>query len=71
MAWTDVPAKMIQYDLEAYAPTNATQTLLNEFSVTTVDDVPESRRTEFEEALDYRLGACQNLAKSKAVRGLE
>lgn len=68
MAWTDVPAKLQQYALETYAPPNADVTLLKEYGVDNVQDVPEHRREEFEAALDYRLGACVNLNKSTAKR---
>ena len=68
MAWIDVPAKLTQYDGEEYADDDAVSKLLNLFGADTVDDVPEHRREEFEEVLDYRLGACVNLAKSRAVR---
>jgi hypothetical protein len=68
MAWDDVPQKLIDYDAETYATDNASATLLAEYGVTDVNDVPEHRREDFETDLDYRLGACQNLAKSKAVR---
>ena len=71
MAWADVPTKLTNYELEAYAPDDARQTLLNEFGAATLDDVPEHRRDEFEAALDYRLGACVNLRNSKAVRAFE
>lgn len=68
MAWQDVPAKLAQYAQEEYAPPNADTTLLNEYGVTDVNDVPTYRQGDFEADLDYRLGACQNLANSKAQR---
>ena len=68
MAWSDVPAKLTEYALETYASTGADTTLLNEYGVTNVADVPENRRADFEADLDYRLGACKNLAASTAKR---
>lgn len=70
MAWEDVPTKLAQYDEATYAPNRegmtASNALLLEFDVTQVSDLPVHRRTEFEDALDYRLGACVNLASSRA-----
>lgn len=68
MAWQDVPAKLTQYAALTYAPDNADVTLLSEYGVTDVSDVPAHRREDFEADLDYRLGACQNLEISRAVR---
>lgn len=70
MAWTDVQAKLAEYVLETYAPDNADTTLLAYYGATTLDEVPEHRREEFETDLDYRLGACKNLAASFVMRGL-
>lgn len=67
MAWADVPKKLENYDKEEYAPDDASSKLLFEFGAVTVERVPELRREEFEEALDYRLGACINLRNSKAA----
>lgn len=68
MAWEDVPNKLVAYALETYAPPNADGVLLREFGVTNVANVPVERRKEFEAALDYRLGACQNLKTSGGKR---
>lgn len=68
MAWDEVPAKLQQYALEQYAPTGADTTLLNEYGVQNVADVPEDRRADFEADLDYRLGACINLKNSTGKR---
>jgi len=68
MAWSDVPAKLATYAAEEYAPPNADVKLLWEFDALTVDAVPEHRREEFEQALDYRLGACQNVKASRGTR---
>ena len=68
MAWDEVPAKLQQYALEPYAPVGADTTLLNEYGVQNVADVPEDRRADFEADLDYRLGACINLKNSTAKR---
>lgn len=70
--WADVPAKLADYDAQPYADnsngTSASYKLLRSFDANTAEEVPENRRIEFEEQLDYRLGACKNLAKSKGWR---
>lgn len=70
MAWSDVPAKLAQYDAEPYADnsngTTASYKLLRSFAASTADEVPAHMRETFEDQLDYRLGACINLRKSKA-----
>ena len=68
MAWEDVPTKLQQYALKTYAPPGADTTLLNEYGVQNVADVPEDRRADFEADLDYRLGACVNLKNSTGKR---
>jgi len=68
MAWADVPAKLVEYDEQRYAKLGASATLLREYGATTPDQVPEYRREDFERDLDYRLGACKNLAKSGGKR---
>ena len=70
MAWSDVPAKLSEYEDEEYAPPRARERLLAAFDATRLSDVAVERRVEFEEALDYRLGACVNLRKSRLMRGL-
>jgi hypothetical protein len=73
MAWADVPAKLAQYDAEEYADnsngTTASFKLLASFHVTAPEQILEGLRLEFEEQLDYRLGACINLRKSKGWHG--
>lgn len=73
MAWEDVPAKATAYNTEPYSYAQegetATQRLIREFTNgqgTTLDDVPVERRGEFEEQLDYRLGACENVDRARA-----
>ena len=67
MAWADVPTKLTQYDGEAYAPDDAANTLLREYGVTDVLDVPLGRQASFERSLDYRLEACVNINASRAI----
>lgn len=70
MAWADVPTKLTQYDNEQYADnsngTTASFKLLASFHAATLEQVPVLSRDEFEAQLDYRLGACINLRKSRA-----
>lgn len=68
MAWADVPDKLVTYGEAEYAPDDAVDKLLAEYEVTDVADVPVYRQFHFEVKLDYVLGACLNLAASKAVR---
>lgn len=81
MAWEDVPEKIIAYDAEEYADntkgTTASQKLIGKYSPFTrtwngpsipLETVPVARREEFEEELDYRLGAVINLRESRAIR---
>lgn len=67
MSWADVPTKYAQYVAEPYADENAGPKLLAFFKAETLADVPVLRRAEFEEMLDYRLGACVNLRGSVAI----
>lgn len=77
MAWADVPAKLTQYDAEPYAD-NGNDTLPS-FKlvslyvplglVVKLENVPINRRDDLEKDLDYRLGACVNLAKSRGWSG--
>lgn len=69
MAWEDVPAKLDEYEAAEYAPPDARGALIRAYSngqSEDIADIPEHRRVEFEEQLDYRLGACLNLAASRA-----
>jgi hypothetical protein len=68
MAWEDVPAKLAQYDTTLYAPENAAAKLLALYQATKLSEVAVDQREDFEDKLDYRLGACLNLAASKAIR---
>lgn len=69
MSWDEVPAKLAQYAQETYSPPYAVAALFNEFGVysTVLAEVPVGKRVDFEAALDYRLGACINLRKSRAI----
>lgn len=67
MAWEDVPAKLAHYrTLEYEADVNADRLLANfgVFDDADLDMIPVYKRAEFEEQLDYRIGACENLAVS-------
>lgn len=71
MAWADVPAKLTKYDGLAYAPADAADKLVLFFTngkSTDVSTVASHLQDAFEEQLDYNIGACENLAASKAVR---
>lgn len=77
MAWADVPAKLTQYDAEPYAD-NSNETLpsfklvsayVPEGLPVVLASVPWERRDALEKDLDYRLGACVNLAKSRGWSG--
>ncbi len=70
MAWSDVPTKLTKYDGLKYAPDNASTEFVLSFTQgvsSDPDDVPVNRQAELEAALDYRIGACENLALSKAM----
>ena len=77
MAWADVPTKLTQYDAEPYAD-NSNDTLPS-FKLVSLyvplglviilANVPELLRDDLEKDLDYRLGACVNLAKSRGWSG--
>lgn len=73
MAWADVPAKLTQLDAEEYADnsngTTASFKLLASYHVETPDQIIEPLRPDFEASLDYRLGACINLRKSRGWHG--
>ena len=73
MAWEDVPAKLAQYDEEPYADnsngTTASFKLLASFHVTDPEHIIPQLRQEFEDQLDYRLGACVNLRNSRGWPG--
>jgi len=72
MEWAGVPSLLDQYDSMEYADntggSTASQKLVRSFTGGTDDiaDVPVERRVEFMEQLEYRMGACANLATSRA-----
>lgn len=67
MAWADVPAKFAQYQTIEYGGEEAAERLLAAYHVSEVGDVLVDLREDFENDLDYRLGACENLVSSKAI----
>lgn len=67
MAWADVDAKMARYIEIEYGGLDNAARLLAAFNADTTDEVPVHRRDEFEEQLDYRLGACENLVRSRGI----
>ena len=69
MSWLEVPAKLVAYANEPYAPDDAITQLFRAYGVprNSPADVPENMREEFEARLDYRLGACINLRTSRAI----
>lgn len=79
MAWQDVPAKMTEYRAIEYGgDANADKLLAAYFGWRNLpgggreyseEYVPERLRPDFEVALDYRLGACRNLVKSRGWSG--
>lgn len=64
---TETQALLDAYEALEYAPENASEKLLSEFGATEVRFIPVHRQQEFRDALAYRTGACENLAKSRAV----
>lgn len=67
MAWDDVPAKLARYASIEYGGEENARRLVVSFNVGTILELPEEMHEEFEQALDYRLGACENLVRSKAI----
>ena len=67
MAWENVPAKLAQYREMEYGGDDVADRLLADFGVFADEDldmIPAYRRQEFEDQLDYRMGACANLTDS-------
>lgn len=75
MAWADVPAKITKYNSLEYADdtkgTTPSEKLVRQFtngvSGTDINLISGWAREDFEQQLDYRIGACENLAKSRAI----
>ena len=69
MSWLEVPAKLVAYANEPYAPDDAITQLFRAYGVprNSPADVPENMREEFEAGLDYRLGAYINMHTSRAI----
>ena len=74
MPWADVPAKMVEYRAIEYGGDEQADKLCAAFygwqpnvtpRVYSEEYVPERLRGAFEEALDYRLGACRELVTSR------
>jgi hypothetical protein len=68
MAWEDVPALLVNYKAEQYAPDNAEEQLFNFYGISSLDNLPVAQREAFEKDLRYRYNACVNLRNSKLVR---
>lgn len=72
MAWADILARLAHYrTLEYEANVNADR-LIRSFGATSdaeIDMIPVYRRDEFEQQLEYRIGACENLAASGGWSG--
>lgn len=70
MAWEDVPERMTYYEGLKYAPGTARSELMNYFGATDLDfeSVPEHLRDEFEDALEYRIRACESAANATGKR---
>jgi hypothetical protein len=73
MAWADVPAKLEKYRDQDYGGDDQADKLIEAYGgrdprtgVLDVNNVMENYRQGFEEELDYRIGACENLETSKA-----
>lgn len=74
MAWVDVPAKLAGYRTMEYGGDTQANSLLAAYGgmrrveddVTySLDFVPDSEKAPLEAELDYRIGACENLAKGR------
>lgn len=75
MAWEDVPARLAYYDTLDYADDSGGETpsvkLVRNYGglkngVVSLDNVPVELRDDLEADLEYRIGACENLAKARA-----
>ena len=68
MAWADVPAKLVEWSLKEYYMTDGIGRLVADYGGKGEDpqSVPPGKRVEFEERLDYYLGATDNLKASVA-----
>ncbi len=68
MSWEQVPAKLTEYRNIEYGGDVAADRLLAAYGVLDgdINMIPAYRRDAFEDDLDYRLGACRELVKSKA-----
>lgn len=74
MAWVDVPAKLAGYRTMEYGGDRQADALLAAYggirrngneAVYSLDFVPPSEQKPLEDELDYRIGACENLAKGR------
>lgn len=77
MSWAEVPAKLAIYRTMAYSNDEQADKLIAAFYGKRLTDnkgnyelsinyIPVSLQPDFEEALDYRMAACTNLANSVA-----
>lgn len=67
MAWEDVPAKLAKYRAMEYGGDKEADRLIKSFFILSdedIDMIPVEHRADFEAQLDYRIGACENLASS-------
>lgn len=75
MAWADVPAKLAGYRTMEYGGDRQADALLAAYGGIrrnadgsadySLVYVPDSEKTPLEQELDYRIGACENLAKGR------
>ena len=74
MAWSDIPQKIAVLEAEPYYAANTVKNLIKAYGGTqlngpdSVDLIPDYRRADFEEQIDYYTEACKNLFNSRAVR---
>lgn len=71
MSWPQVPAKLAQYRSIEYGGNDIADRFIKDFGIlhdSDLDMVPLYKRAEFEAELDYRIGACLNLATSTGWR---
>lgn len=69
MSWDQVPSKLAKYRTLEYSDDATVDQFRNNYGILSdadLDMLPVYKRIEFEAELDYRIGACENLAASKA-----
>lgn len=74
MAWADVPAKLAGYrtmeyggdrQADAVLAAHAGMRRVGDDVTYSLDFVPDSEKAPLEDELDYRISACENLAKGR------